>query len=315
MTSLVIAGVALAAVVGWTAWEAAMAARLRRSTALGREREAAVTGALRLVVLGQLAIISLCTGAALAAGVPLWRGSASLAPVASVLAATVVGGAALVATIAAIGWLARRGLLPGRRWALAATVLTAVAAEVAWRGLALGALSTAGVPLTVSVALAAVAGGLTQAWRSVPGSRVTAATWSTVLGFLLGLVAVTIGSVAATAAVHVAVAVAGYARSLGQQAPTSASTAGAVDLTVAASAPAPDCGTCAHAATPTGARPAGVTAGGEPAAAGARAARPAETARPETARPETARPETARPETVDPEGEACAACPRPPVRL
>ncbi len=212
MTSLWVAVAALAAVAGWTAWEAAMAARLRRHSPRGRT--GAVNGALRLVVLGQLALISLCTGAAVLAGVPLWRGTVTLAPVTSAAVAVAVGLVALLATVVMIGWLARRGLLRGRWWALAATALGAAATEVAWRGLALGSLSAAGVPLTVSVALAAVAGGLVQAWRSEPGSRVTAATWSTVLGFLLGLVTVVTGSVPVSVALHVAVAVAVYARTL-----------------------------------------------------------------------------------------------------
>ncbi len=203
--------VALAAVVVWSTWEASVAARLRRDTRSLVRRNAAVAGAHRLTVVGQLALVAIAAALAGMVGVPLWW---SPIVVADPVVGTVVTALLIAAAAGAAWYAARRGRAPQDRRALAAAVATALATEVVLRGLALSLLDAAGSPVTMSVLLAAVATGLLQAGRAHPGSRAFGFVLATVLGFVLGLVVVLTGSVLAAAAVHVALVAVGLARSI-----------------------------------------------------------------------------------------------------
>ena len=210
--SILLVGLAgLVAVVGWTAWESAMTARLRHDTRPLVARNAAVAGAHRLTAAGQVALVAMATVLASLASVSLWWN-----PVA--VAVPLVGGAVTVVLVAgaaaAVLWSRRRGPAPQDRRARLAAVATAFATEVLLRGLALALLDAAGSSITVAVLLAALATGLLQAWRAAPGSRAFGFVLATVLGVGLGLVVVLTGSVLAAAAIHVAVSAVGLARTI-----------------------------------------------------------------------------------------------------
>ncbi|WP_380166489.1 type II CAAX prenyl endopeptidase Rce1 family protein [Jannaschia sp. R86511] len=219
MDILLAAAVALAAVLGWTAFESTMARRLRRDTRPLRARNAAVAGAHRLSVVGHLGLVAVAVALAAIVPVPLWW---SPVAVASPLVGGLTAGLLLLAAAATVAWVARRDHKPRERRALLAVVAAALSTEVLLRGLALGLLDLAGWPVTMAVLLAAVATGLLQAWRAVPGSRAFGFVLATVLGFALGLVVVLTGSVLAAVAIHVVVAVVGLARTV----PTAAHGAG-----------------------------------------------------------------------------------------
>jgi membrane protease YdiL (CAAX protease family) len=209
---LVLAAAAVAlAVAAWTAWEATMAARLLRDRRPLVARNAAVAGAQRLTVVGQVGLVVVTTVAAGLVGVsPWWSPVAVVAPAVGWL----VTGLAVLALGVVTVWAARRGPLPADRRALLAVLATAVATEVVLRGFLLALLEEAGSPVTVAVLLAAGATGALYAVRARPGSRGTAFVLGTVLGFGLGLVVLLTGSPLAAAALHAAVAVAGLARTL-----------------------------------------------------------------------------------------------------
>gem|GEM_PF-6075987 len=211
MDILLAALVALGAVAGWTAWEARMAARLRRDRRPLAARNAAVAGAQRLSVVAHVGLVTLAVALSALVQVPLWWSPVAVADPA--LGAVMSGLLVLVAVGAAV-WAARRNRLPRDRRALLAVVATAVATEVLLRGLTLGLLDAAGWPVTAAVLVAAVATGLLQAWRAAPGSRAFGLVLATVLGFALGLVVVLTGSILAAAAIHVVVAVLGLVRTV-----------------------------------------------------------------------------------------------------
>lgn len=267
MDILLAALVALAAVVGWTAFEARMASRLRRDRRPLVVRNTAVAGAQRLSVVANIGLIGLAVALSSLVAVPMWWSPVAVAD--PVVGAVLTGLLVLVALGVSV-WAARRNRLPRDRRALLAVVATAVATEVLLRGLAIGLLDAAGWPVTAAVLVAAVATGLLQAWRAAPGSRGFGLVLATVLGFVLGLVVVLTGSVLAAAAIHVVVAVLGLTRSV----PVAAHGAGCAcgghdhDAPGTTSVPSTTTGTTAAATTrttgrtgaasPTGA--AGVTA-------------------------------------------------------
>ncbi len=203
------AAAVVVAVVAWTAWEHTMVSRLARDTRPLSRRNAAVAGAHRLTVVGQLGLVAVAVVLAGLVGVPLWFPAAVASPVAgAVLTALLVLGAAAV-----VVWAARRGHRPQDRRAMAAVVATAFATEVLLRGFALGVLDASGWPVTAAVLVTALATGLLQASRARAGSRAFGFVLATLLGFVLGLVVLLTGSVLAAAAVHVAVAALGLGRS------------------------------------------------------------------------------------------------------
>lgn len=205
--TLLAAAAVVAAVVAWTAWEATMVSRLAKDSRSLPRRNAALAGASRLTVVGQLGLVAVALVVAGLAQVPVWSLTAQTSPLG--LAAT---GLTLVLGGAALWWTARRGHRPQDRRALAAVAATAVATEVVLRGFGLGLLDTAGWSVTAAVLVTSVATGLLQAARVRPGSRAPGFVLATLLGFLLGLVALLTGSVVAAAAVHLAVAVMGLGR-------------------------------------------------------------------------------------------------------
>lgn len=211
MELILAAAVALAAVLAWTAWEVAMAARLRRDRRPLVQRNAAVAGAHRLTVVGQLGLVGLSAVLASVAATSLWW---SPVAVATPLVGAVVTVALAAAAAAVVWWAAGRHHAPQDRRALLAVAVTALATEVVLRGLGLGLLDAAGWPVTAAVLAMALATGLLQAWRATAGNRAYALVLGTVLGFLLGLVVVLSGSVLAAAAVHVAVGAVSLARAL-----------------------------------------------------------------------------------------------------
>jgi hypothetical protein len=205
------ASVALAAVLAWTAWEVSMASRLRRDRRPLVQRNAAVAGAHRLTVVGQLGLVGLSAVLASVAAVSLWWSPVAVAtPLVGALCTVALAAAAA----ACVWWAARRHRARQDRRALLAVTVTALATEVVLRGLGLGLLEQAGWPVTAAVLAMALATGLLQAWRATVGNRAYALVLGTVLGFLLGLVVVLTGSVLAAAAVHVAVVAVGLARAL-----------------------------------------------------------------------------------------------------
>jgi membrane protease YdiL (CAAX protease family) len=218
-------------------------------------RNAAVAGAQRLTVAGQLGLVVVATVVAGLVGVsPWWSPVAVVAPAVGWL----VTGLAVLALAVVVVWAARRGPLPADRRALLAVLATAVATEVVLRGFLLALLEEAGSPVTVAVLLAAGATGALYAVRARPGSRGTGFVLGTVLGFGLGLVVVLTGSPLAAAALHAAVAVAGLARTLsGSHTPTGCACGHDHSATAAAplttSAPAATSSTSAGAAISAGA--------------------------------------------------------------
>jgi len=206
---LLAAAVVASAVAAWTAWEALMVSRLARDTRPLPRRNAAVAGAHRLTVVGQLGLLALAVVASGLVAVPLWNHP-------SAVAAPVVGGVVTAVLVAAAGaaawWAARRGFRPQDRRALLAVAVTAATTEVLLRGLGLGLLEAGGWGVTVAVLVTALATGLLQAWRARPGSRAYGFVVATLLGFGLGLLVMVTGSVPAAAAVHVVVAVLGLGR-------------------------------------------------------------------------------------------------------
>ncbi|WP_336922063.1 CPBP family glutamic-type intramembrane protease [Aquipuribacter sp. SD81] len=211
MDLLLAGAVVVCALVAWTAWESVMAARLRRDRRPLVARNAAVAGAQRLTVVGQLAVVVVTTAAAALTGLALWW---SPVGVAAPALGWVAGGALGLGAAGLVAWVARRRPLARDRRALAATVATAVGTEVVLRGFGLSVLEAAGSPVTVSVLVAAAATGGLQAWRSRRGTRATAFVLGSALGFALGLVVLLTGSVVAAAALHVGVAVLGLLRTL-----------------------------------------------------------------------------------------------------
>lgn len=199
----------VAAVVAWTAWESTMVARLRRDTRPLVARNAAVAGAYRLSVVGQLGLVAVAVVVATLTAVPLWWKPVA---VTEPLLGGVVTAVLVALAAAAAWWTARRGPAAQDRRALLAVATTALSTEVLLRGLGLSLLEQADSPVTIAVLVTAVLTGLLQAWRSAPGSRAYGFVLATVLGFVLGLVVVLTGSVLAAAAVHVTVAVLGLAR-------------------------------------------------------------------------------------------------------
>jgi len=201
---LLAAAVVSSAVAAWTAWEALMVSRLTRDTRPLPRRNAAVAGAHRLTVVGQLGLLALAVVASGLVAVPLWTHPTAVSE-------PVVGGVVTAVLVAAAGagawWAARRGFRPQDRRALLAVAVTAATTEVLLRGLGLGLLEAGGWGVTVAVLVTALATGLLQAWRARPGSRAYGFVVATLLGFGLGLLVMVTGSVTAAAAVHVVVAV------------------------------------------------------------------------------------------------------------
>lgn len=209
MDILLAAVVVASAVAAWTAWEALMVSRLARDTRPLPRRNAAVAGAHRLTVVGQLGLLALAVVASGLVAVPLWtHPSGALSPVVGGVVTAVL----VVAAGAAAWWAARRGFRPQDRRALLAVAVTAATTEVLLRGLGLGLLEASGWGVTVAVLVTALATGLLQAWRARPGSRAYGFVVATLLGFGLGLLVTVTGSVAAAVAVHVVVAVLGLGR-------------------------------------------------------------------------------------------------------
>ncbi|MFC3689931.1 type II CAAX prenyl endopeptidase Rce1 family protein [Aquipuribacter hungaricus] len=209
MDILLAAAVVAAAVVAWTAWEATMVSRLARDTRPLPRRNAAVAGAHRLTVVGQLGLVALAAVAAGLVQVPLWWNP-------SAVAAPAVGGAVtvllLVGAGAVVWWAARRGHRPQDRRALLAVAATAASTEVLLRGFGLGLLDETGWSVTAAVLVTSLATGLLQAWRARRGSRGYGFVLATLLGFGFGLLVLLTGSVVAAVALHVAVAAAGLGR-------------------------------------------------------------------------------------------------------
>ena len=108
MDTLLAAVVVAVAVVAWTTWEAAMVSRLARDTRSLPRRNAAVAGAHRLTVVGQLGLVAVAVVVAGVVQVPLWWPTGEVSPVG--LATT---GAALVGAGARSG--GRRGAVTARR--------------------------------------------------------------------------------------------------------------------------------------------------------------------------------------------------------
>lgn len=198
-----------------------MTSRLQRDRRPLVTRNAAVAGAHRLTVVGQLGLVALAAGAAAIVGVPIWQSSVAMT---EPWVGTLVTAVLIIAAAASVWWALREGRAPQDRRALLAVTVTAVATEVLLRGLALGLLDAAGSPVTVAVLLSAVATGLLQACRATPGSRAYGLVLATVFGFVLGLVVIVSGSVLAAAALHVVVNALGLARTM--TAATSAAAAG-----------------------------------------------------------------------------------------
>ncbi len=208
MDTLLAAAVVVAAVVAWTVWESTMVSRIARDTRSLPRRNAAVAGAHRLTVVGQLGLVAVAAVVAGLVQVPLWWPAAAASPAG--LAATA---AAVVLAGCAAGWAARRGHRPQDRRALVAVAATAFATEVLLRGFGLGLLEAAGWPVTAAVLVTSVATGLLQAARARRGSRAYGFVLATLLGFLLGLVVLLTGSVVAAAGIHMAVAALSLGRS------------------------------------------------------------------------------------------------------
>ena len=209
MEILLAAALVVSAVVAWTAWEARMVSRLARDRRPLPRRNAAVAGAHRLSVVGQLGLLALAAVVAGLVAVPLWTHPAGVwIPVVSVVVT-----ALLVAAAGAAGWwTARRGFRPQDRRALLTVVVTAATTEVLLRGLGLGLLEAAGWGVTAAVLVTALGTGVLQAWRARPGSRAFGFVVATLLGFGLGLLVMVTGSVLAAVAAHVVVAALGLGR-------------------------------------------------------------------------------------------------------
>ena len=184
-----------------------MAGRLRTDRRPLVVRTAARAAAERLTALGQLGLVALVVAVTAVTGVEWSNDAAAVTP----LSARVLAGALVAGALVAVAAAARGRLHTRNSWALTAVVLTAVMTELLLRGFALGAM--AGLPVTVSVLVAALGTGALQAWRS-PRGRLEAGAWATVLGFVLGLVATVTGSVLPAVAVHVAVSAVSYVWSL-----------------------------------------------------------------------------------------------------
>ena len=250
VTVLLGAFLLVAVVAAWTAWETTMAGRLRADRRPLVLRTAARNGAEKLTALGQLGLVALVVAVTALTGVGWSNGAAAVQP----LTARVLTSLLLLGALVAVGVAARGRLHRRRSWALAAVVLAAVMTELLLRGFALGAM--ADLPVTVSVLLAALGTGALQAWRS-PWSRLEAAAWATVLGFVLGLVATVTGSVLAAVAIHVAVSAVTYLQSLPRRDETGGGCAcghdHSADTMAAAVAPAPVEGTSSAPSSATGA--------------------------------------------------------------
>jgi hypothetical protein len=262
---LLAAGLTVAALVAWTAWETTMASRLRRDHRPLVARSAAIAGAHRLTVVAQLGLVGVAAVVATTVAVPLWW---SPVAVADPVVGAVVTAVLTLAAAATVMWVARRHSAPQDRRALLAVSATALGTEVVLRGLGLGLLDAAGWPVTVAVLVTAVATGLLQAWRSSPGNRAYALVLATVLGFLLGLVVVLTGSVLAAAAIHVVVGALGLARTLPVAAHAAGCACGGHDHDAPAPGPAAAAGdpgaaamTAAGATGDTGAATAGPPTG------------------------------------------------------
>ena len=197
------------AVAAWTAWEASMVSRLAHDTRSLPRRNAAVAGAHRLTVVGQLGLVAVAVVLAGLVSVPVWGHDTA---VASPVVGAVLTGLLVLGAAAATWWSARRGHRPQDRRALLAVAATAFATEVLLRGFGLGALDASGWPVTAAVLVTSVATGLLQASRAPAGSRAFGFVLATLLGFVLGLVVLLTGSVLAAAAVHVTVSVLGLGR-------------------------------------------------------------------------------------------------------
>lgn len=206
---LLAAAVVAAAVVAWTAWEASMVSRLARDTRPLPRRNAAVAGAHRLTVVGQLGLVALAAVAAGLVQVPLWWNPSAVAAPALGAAVTVL---LLVGAGVVVWWTARRGHRPQDRRALLAVAATAASTEVLLRGFGLGLLDETGWSVTAAVLVTSLATGLLQAWRARRGSRGYGFVLATLLGFGFGLLVLLTGSVVAAVALHVAVAAAGLGR-------------------------------------------------------------------------------------------------------